>query len=177
VCRSREEQWARSLEDIPPDIALVLTGTWEVADRRLPGEATWRHLGDPAYDEFLRGELLRAVDLLSSRGALVVWLTYPGSERSRQSRSDVASERTERLNALIAELPAARPGRVRVIDFRALVESLPDIVAGAPARPDGVHLTHAAAYQVVREGLGPRLLELYRSASAPREHTDTPSDR
>ena len=38
ICRNRDHQWARHLDAVRPDIAVVLFGPWDVSDRQLPGD-------------------------------------------------------------------------------------------------------------------------------------------
>ncbi|HYZ99389.1 MAG TPA: acyltransferase, partial [Acidimicrobiales bacterium] len=64
------------------DYAIVQTGPWDVADRRLPGDDTWRAPGDPIYDDYLRSELSELTDLLLDQGLPVVWLTAPHLDRA-----------------------------------------------------------------------------------------------
>ena len=52
-------------------MVLLIVGRWEVVDRM--NEGYWTHIGEPAYDAYLRGELNRALDILGSTGALVLF--------------------------------------------------------------------------------------------------------
>ncbi|MFP8879189.1 MAG: acyltransferase family protein [Myxococcota bacterium] len=167
ACAERNERWRESLEDLPPDVAVVLTGRWEITDRKLSGDSQWRSLGDPVFDDYIRGELLRATDLLLSSGALVVWLTSPSFEHSQRKRLErdpaLDPQRVFRLNELIRELERRRPGVVHVVEFGAFVATLPATIAGAAPRPDGVHLTDAAAFDLSERWLGPKILELFHA--------------
>ena len=40
------------------DVVMILVGRWETMDRMHHGK--WRHLGDPSFDDYVRGELQRA---------------------------------------------------------------------------------------------------------------------
>jgi len=164
TCSERAARWKRSLERSPPDLVVVLTGRWEITDRKLEGDSHWRSIGDPVFDDYLRRELLRATDLLASSGALVVWLTSPTFENSQRARTErdpaLDPRRVERFNELIREIERERPEVARVVEFGAFVAELPETIAGAAPRPDGVHLTDAAAYAVSARWLGPKIIEL-----------------
>jgi len=68
ACRDRDRNWEDRLDAVRPDIAVVLVGPWEVSDRKLPGDDAWRKPGDPIFDDYLRNEMLAAVDVLASGG-------------------------------------------------------------------------------------------------------------
>src|SRR5690606_30201367 len=77
ICNGWGNRWRDQLEDFDPDLVVVLTGVWDLTDRKLPGSDQAAHIGEAAYDEYLLAEYREAVDLLSSEGAQVVWLTAP----------------------------------------------------------------------------------------------------
>ena len=96
---------------------------------------------------------------------MVVWLTSPGFEHSQRQRTErdpaLDPMRVARLNEMIRELGRQRPGVVKVLEFGAFVSELPERIGTAVPRPDGVHLTDAAAFEVSERWLGPKILELY----------------
>lgn len=152
------------------DIAIVQTGPVDVVDHRLPGDDAWRGPGDRVYDEALLAEMVAAVDLLSSRGATVVWLTSPTIDREGVpapvgSGDDVGAEpgRMARYNELVLEAAARRPALV-VVDLAAWVASLPDD-ARQRVRPDGVHFAEEAAGEV-SAWLGPAVLDAVADVTA-----------
>ncbi len=158
-CSDWADQFASEIDGHDPDIAMVLYGPWDVLDRKLPHDNTWRGFGDPTYDAFMRSEMLTAVDTLSSRGALVVWFTTP------PVRDDQA--RTDRFNELIRELPAERPGKVVTLDLAGWVASVGD---SKELRPDHLHITPDAAAGMSREWLIPQLRWLWVSWVAQDPH-------
>jgi hypothetical protein len=163
-----------------------------VCDRQLPGDATWRHLGDPVLDDSYRRELRAAVDRLSADGTLVVWLTHPTIE-VRDPKTGLAPPkpypesdpaRMARLNELIRELETARPGKVRVLDFAAYLRTLPAGEMDARYRPDGTHLSGEGSLRLAHDWLESEVLRLYREsangtppakASAPPAPTTIPA--
>jgi hypothetical protein len=164
-CDNWANTWAAAITKWKPDVAVVEIGPWEVVDRKLPGDTVWRHLGDPVYDHFLLSEMLTATDVLSRGGAEVIWLTSPpigvgasGDERTRRGpMADPA--RMQRLNELLDQLPARRPGTAHVVDLAGWVASQGDDVR---LRPDGVHFSNATAIEVATAWLGPTLVDEFR---------------
>ncbi len=50
------------------DVALVYFGTWDVLDQQASSlPAGWWHLGQPAFDAWLKSEMAAATDLLEER--------------------------------------------------------------------------------------------------------------
>lgn len=133
------------LESYDPTVVVLGTGIWEVVDRRLPGDDRLRSIGEPTSDRYFLAELLSAIDVLASRGATVVLLTYPHIESGRGQgftglpESDPA--RIDRLNELILEAASLRPGVATVVDFGAFVAAQPGGELDPSIRSDGVHLT------------------------------------
>jgi len=153
------DEWTTTFPDAlagsQPDLALVLYAPWDVVDRKIEGDDQWRSFGDPVYDQYFNSELLSAVDVLSSQGATVVWLTSPPVNKR--------PERTDRLNAMIRGLPAQRPGKVVVIDLAANLSGRPDFES---MRADNVHLTPDAADTVANDFLIPRLSTIWKQITA-----------
>jgi hypothetical protein len=183
-CKDWHDAWPEAVKDFRPDVAVVLLGPWEVCDRQLPGDPTWRHLGDPVLDDYYRRELLTAVDRLSADGALVVWLTHPTIEvRDPKTGAAPATpypesdpQRMARLNELIRELEKERPGKVRVLDFAAYLRALPAGEMDARYRPDGTHLSGEGSLRLAHDWLESEVLRLYReSANATPANASGPS--
>jgi peptidoglycan/LPS O-acetylase OafA/YrhL len=144
------------------DFAVVQTGPWDVADRRLEGDDRWRSIGDPTYDAYLRSELEAANDLLVGQGVTVVWLTAPHVDTGKEMQpppseplpeSDPA--RMDALNDMIRSLADAREGVV-VVDLAGHLADLP-ADEDAHLRPDGVHFTPETAVEVAQDWLGEEL--------------------
>jgi peptidoglycan/LPS O-acetylase OafA/YrhL len=162
ACNRWAETYQEVLDRVHPDLNVVLDAPWDVSDRMIPGDDTWRWFGDPIYDDWFRGEMLDAVDLLSSEGGTVVWLTSPQVSNR--------PERTDRLNQMIETLPLLRPGKVEVIDLAGYLQQIdPD---GA-LRKDHIHLTPEAARQVARDFLIPQLDQIWQRVGPARMATTT----
>jgi hypothetical protein len=148
------------LESYDPTVVVLGTGIWEVVDRRLPGDDRLRSIGEPTSDRYFLAELLSAIDVLGSRGATVVLLTYPHVESGRGQgftglpESDPA--RIDRLNELILEAASLRPGVATVVDFGGFVAAQPGGELDPAIRSDGVHLTESFI-PVVGDWLAPQV--------------------
>jgi hypothetical protein len=176
-CDDWPRRWRARAGELELAGALLQIGPWDVADRRLPGDDEWRHIGDPVYDEFLKSEMHEAVDALTSSGAVVLWLTSPRVEMERSvvprpTRSFPASEpaRMDRLNELIREVAAERPDEVRVIDVAAHLRALPGGEMDPTVRPDGVHVSEEASGPLA-QWLAPEILAALEDAAARTEAT------
>jgi peptidoglycan/LPS O-acetylase OafA/YrhL len=163
--------WAAALDRHPETkVAVVMTGTWDVIDRKIPGDARWRGPGDPLYDQFLSQEIGAATDLLRSRDVTVVWLTTPPLDFGRDTvpRPPLdppdAPARVDRLNQLIRDQAAAHTG-VGVVEFGDYIAGLPP-EEDARLRRDGVHLNLEDSAEVADEWLGPEILRVAREAGA-----------
>lgn len=166
-CDAWPEEWARAIAEVDPDVAIVQEGPWDAAERRLPGDDTWRAPGDPIYDAYLKGELERVVSVLSAQGARVVWLTSPPvGENVRASGQPQLEqlehpERIARVNELVREVAAAHPGTVAVVDLSAWLLASND---DSRLRPDGVHLGDAESREVAQRWLAAEVMRAARAA-------------
>ncbi len=154
------------------DFAVVQTGPWDVADRRLAGDDTWRAPGDPVYDDYLTSELSELTDLLLDRGVKVVWLTAPHIEVGKQEEPPPAQPypesdpaRMDRLNEIIRGIVASRPNAV-LVDLARYVNGLPPEV-DERVRPDGVHFDTEQAANVAADWLGPAVVDAVRGRPIP----------
>ena len=163
-CRARDATVARDLAEFDPDMVLLAGGMWDVTDRLVPGIGRWTHIGDPAYDRYLTGELQHMADLAASQGATVVWANsphwnpVPGSVifmgEPPYSESDPA--RADRFNEVLAAALAERPG-VRILDLASWMRAQPGGELDPSLRVDGVHFTEAST-DTAAAWIGPQLL-------------------
>ncbi len=157
------QRWQDQVDAFDPDLTVVLSGAWDVHDRRLPTGGDWQAPGDPAFDEFLRSEVETALAALTSGGGRVAWLTSPPIELGRNApqiegpwpANDPA--RVERLNQIIVEVVEAEPN-AEVIDLAAYTAARDGGAFDPDFRNDRVHFTEAGA-QEVAGWLGPLLEE------------------
>ncbi|MEV0136254.1 acyltransferase family protein [Dactylosporangium sp. NPDC050688] len=164
-CATWELRWGGSTAARDPDVVVVLLDRWELMDRKLDGR--WTHVGEPAYDAYLAGQLRRAVDLTAGRGARVALLTAPYTRRQERPDGGLWPEdtqaRADAWNRLLTEVAAAHPSRPVVLDLNRVL--CPDgaftwQVGGVRVRSDGLHLTPDGVRRVVAPWLAPQLLRL-----------------
>jgi peptidoglycan/LPS O-acetylase OafA/YrhL len=147
-CETWPQRWAQRISHAKPDVALLIVGRWETVDR--VNEGIWTHVGDPAFDAYVGGELRRAIDILGSTGARVVVTTTPYNRRGEQPDGSLYPEdeaaRIDEWNALLRRVVGGRKNAT-VLDLN---EKLcPDgyytnRVDGIKMRMDGLHPTPEA---------------------------------
>jgi peptidoglycan/LPS O-acetylase OafA/YrhL len=144
-CESWPSGWAAEIARDRPDVALLIIGRWETVDR--VNEGRWTHIGDPAFDAYLVGELQRALDILGSTGVRVMVATVPYSRRGEKPDGSLypedQAERVSQWNTLLRRTIGKRPD-IGVLDLNKRL--CPNgvytaKVDGIQVRSDGVHLT------------------------------------
>ena len=144
-CESWPTRWRSEIAADRPDAILLIVGRWETVDR--VNEGSWTHIGDPAFDAYLTGELGRAVDILSASGAALTVANLPYSRRGERPDGSVypedQPERVKEWNTLLSRTIGQRAG-VGILDLNKKL--CPDgvytaKVDGIQVRSDGVHLT------------------------------------
>jgi lysophospholipase L1-like esterase len=147
-CETWPSRWSQRVNHDRPDAVLLIIGRWETVDR--VNEGHWTHIGDPAFDGYLRGELERALDTLGSTGAHVVVTTAPYNRRGEQPDGSLYPEddpdRVEDWNALLRRVVDRHPN-ASVLDLNKKLG--PDggystKVDGIKMRSDGLHPTPEA---------------------------------
>src|SRR5260370_25897991 len=125
-----------------------MVGRWEIVDRVSEGD--WTHIGDDTFDAYLRGELQRALDILTSTGARVVVTTEPYNRRGERADGSLYPEdqpaRADRWNTLLRSVIGKRPD-VTLLDLNKKLGPngyYTSKVDGIKMRIDGVHPTPEA---------------------------------
>ncbi len=154
ICEHWPQMWASDVSWVNPDVAVVMSGPWEVLDRYHNGR--YEHLGEPDFDAYIAQELELMVQVLGAKGAQVVFFTSPYYNHGEQPdgspwpQDDPA--RVDRYNALLEQVAARHPDRVSVIPVGAMLSPgghFSTVVDGVVARfSDGVHVTEAAGAQL-----------------------------
>ncbi len=147
------------------DIVMILVGRWETMDRVHNG--TWTHLGNTSFDDYVRGELERAVSIAGSGGARVALATEPYNHRGERPDGGLWPEdepdRVDRWNALLREVAAEHPDTVQLIELGARLcpeGEFTKSVGNITVRSDGVHLTPEGVHW-----LAPWLLPQFAAAT------------
>ena len=153
----------QEIAQIQPQVIVVMFGTWDVADRLIPGDTQWRSIGDPVYDKWLRGQISDAIDTMTAQGATVVWLTHPHIKDGLESGAkgpfpEEDPARMDALNKMIREVVATKP-RAQMLDLRAHMQTLPEGEMSLADRPDGIHWAKPAALALA-PWLGTSLIDI-----------------
>ncbi len=162
VCDDWAVRWDATITDFTPDVVVVLSGSWDFIDRKLPTWPAFLSFGDPTFDSHLVAEYEAAAALLGRDGARVLWLTTPCYQL------EGFGDDPRHLNDDLLPLVAADTPQVEIVDLFAQV--CPDgrftqqVVGLDGARPDGLHLSDAAADRVAG-WLGPQALDAQASST------------
>ena len=144
-------QWSGDLQQFRPNVVMVLAGRWEVTDRWMDGR--WMHIGEPAFDAALKQSLEEAVQVGTSTGALMMFLTSPcyssGEQDNGQPWPEDSAVRLAAYNTMVRQVAAEHPATVQVNDFGAQLcpgGSFTTTFHGVQVRDgDGVHTVPTAA--------------------------------
>lgn len=147
-CDAWPSRWSQRIAYERPDVVLLIVGRWEIVDRM--NEGRWTHVGDEAYDSYLRAELRRALDILGSTGARIVVTTEPYNRRAEKPDGSLYPEdhpeRVDTWNELLRGVVEDRPN-VTVADLNEKLSPngyYTTKVDGIRMRSDGVHPTPEA---------------------------------
>jgi peptidoglycan/LPS O-acetylase OafA/YrhL len=169
-CNGWREERRHEIADVGPHVVFVITGSFDVLDRRLPERDFWQHIGEPAFDALLRDEVARLAGIAIEAGSRVVWATHPAIRtgtvdgvppKASHPEHDVA--RIDRLNRLVAEVLAGRGG-VSMLDLRGHMAGWPGGELDPQRRPDGIH-PGSAVLPDLAAWIGPQLVAAAASAS------------
>ena len=163
----RCDDWATARAEqvaaVHPHIVVVLSGTWDVVDRKLDKTNRWTHIGQLDADRYYSSELAQYLDVIAADGATVVWLDHPAiragvNEGKAGPFPENDPARMARLNELAHEVIRTR-NDTAIVDLRAKLQAEPGGELDLSRRPDGIHWSTVAAKD---EGawLGPLLLDL-----------------
>ena len=158
-CTNWAERWAVDLDAFHPDVVVVMNGFWDAYDWYLDGHVV--PFRSAQWDAFASARFGAAMDLLSSRGARILWVLGPYYRPTVKDaavaryydevgayRSALDDDRVRRLNDLYQELAASRRCSVFTPDSRLCLcpgDTYADNVEGVTIRNDGVHFTGAGA--------------------------------
>jgi len=154
-CRSVAATRERQIEEFDPDVVVVLTSVWDLQERRLPEWDDFLRPGDPEFDEYLLREYREAADVLSSRGARIVWVQAPcarspsGDPSTATSSGPYETARVRHLNEVIAPRLAEGRDDLALFDLFDIVcpegEFVESLGGVEELRPDGVHFSRDGA--------------------------------
>ncbi len=147
-----------TVSEVNPNVIFIMSGTWDVTDRLLPGDTKWRHPGDPIFDNYFIREATSLVDALGRQGARVVILTHHHIEAGRtlgfENLPESDPKRIDRLNEMYRLIAASRSNFVQVIEFGDWIQSLPRGGQSTTYLADGIHIRDEMSYEIAK-WLGP----------------------
>lgn len=140
-------RWESLVRQYQPKVS-VFVARLDVVNRLYQGQ--WTHIGEPAYDHYLIGQIQLAVRILSSQGGKVVFLTSPyydtGEQPSGAPWPEDNPARVDRYNAMLEKVAAQHPGTVYVIDLNKIADPnghFQPYIGGTEVRyTDGIHWTY-----------------------------------
>jgi hypothetical protein len=104
-------------------VVVALAGRWELDDRLIDGH--WLHIGDPVFDADLRASMQQAVQVATSTGALMVFMTSPCFDSGEQNNGlpwpEDSDSRLAAYNTMVHQVAAEHPSTVQVFDLDALL--------------------------------------------------------
>lgn len=160
-------QRSKNLRAFAPNVVVMQEGMAELPDRKLPSWPLYRHTGEPQFDRWLLTEYGALLDVVSPTDGKVLalnavcadWVTL-GKDFEDFGRGGEGDRRVGTLGSTARALASAT---VQVVDFQAHLcpkgRFTTTVDGVANARPDGYHLTPAAARALVDKWLGPLVLQ------------------
>jgi lysophospholipase L1-like esterase len=140
-------QWRSYLNQVHPNVSVLLAGRWEVVDREFDG--TWTNILNPRFAAYVKEQLEQASQILTSTGAHMVFLTTPCTNEGEQpdgaSWPEDDPARLAVYNKLVQEVAAQHPKTDSVVNLNKIVcpggtytSTMNGVVV---RRTDGVHFT------------------------------------
>jgi hypothetical protein len=159
-CDTWPIRWERQVRRYQPEVVVLLTGFWDVFDRRLP-DGQVLEFGSDEADEYVQGQLNEALDILTSGGARLLILSTPyfaDDPRGGQPRNSRDDDRLNDMNDLFRDVAEERED-VEVVDLNDFLtpNGFRDSIDGESVRGDGIHLT-PAGQRLVAAWLAPKLV-------------------
>ncbi len=149
-CTHWRTLWASDVAQTRPDVVGMLVGRWDIADHIYRGAVV--HVGQPAWDAHLYGEINQAVNLFSAKGARVVLFTMPDIDAADEAPGSAAypendQSRVTEFNAIVTSVAAHRRAIVTLIDLNKKLDPHGHFqlaIDGVTVRwNDGVHISKA----------------------------------
>jgi peptidoglycan/LPS O-acetylase OafA/YrhL len=144
-CWNWPSLWQQTVAVQKPDVSLLVLGHWEVVNRNVGGKVM--HIGMPVYDNLLKAQFERAVQVLGSAGGKVAIATAPCYLRPERPDGTYWPQddcsRVRDFNKIVWAVAAEHPSNVVVLDLYQFFS--PDgkwhlDIGGHQVRdPDGIH--------------------------------------
>ncbi|HTT31377.1 MAG TPA: acyltransferase family protein [Solirubrobacteraceae bacterium] len=157
-CSTAPERWAAQARATRAQAVVVELGYRDQFDWKINGKVV--HLGEPAFDAYVRSQIARFVKILGAGGTKIVFLSVPYTsppDLPNGSPAPAASpDRHSLINSMLEEAARSHPKTVSVLDIDQTVspgDHYDANINGQLCRFDGVHFS---AY--CSELLEPRVL-------------------
>ncbi len=148
ACEEWDKKWPETIASFDPDVVVTLYTMWEIEWRQLP-DGHWGRPGDPAFDRWQLSEYQTATDILSARGAPVLWLNIACQGKPIEPHDLFWIHNVRTLPRLAATREAAH-----IVDMDHLLcpngPPNPDFGDVQNVRPDGSHFCDAGGLEVAR---------------------------
>lgn len=145
-CPTALQGWARDERAIHAQAVVVELGYGDEFDRRISGRV--EHLGQPAFDAHVQGQIDRYVQVLGAGRVQILFLSVPWARPPALADGSPApaatAARHAQINAMLASAARRYPGRVRVLNIDKFISPgnrYQAVVNGKLCRFDGVHFT------------------------------------
>jgi peptidoglycan/LPS O-acetylase OafA/YrhL len=151
-----------TLAEFRPEVVMLMSTTRDLIERRWSDDEGTIDPFDEPYRQRINDDYARIADLITASGATALFVRGPLVDPFWLGRETMENylERRALVDGVMERL-ATPGGPVRVLDLRAWVEAN-GIAASHAARPDGMHWTPEAAFEVTDRWLGPTLLSIAR---------------
>jgi hypothetical protein len=164
-------QWLGALNEVRPNVGVLLAGRWEVVDREYKGK--WTNILNPQFAAYVKAQLEEASKLVTMSGAHMVFLTAPCMNEGEQPDGSPWPEsnpaRLTVYNRLVREVAAENPQTDSVVDLFGAVcpkGNYATSVDGVAVRAsDGIHFSYAAG-EVLAPALMPGIIAAGRAQMA-----------
>lgn len=154
--RYLDEELAATVRELRPDVAVIITGPWDVLNQRFEGTGPLAPTDDAYRARIAEGFAAATGEVLDAGAPQVLWLTEPTADPFwnpvRSPQEDPARHAV--LHDEMRRLAAADPERVAVADLAWWLEQQ-GWLTDRERRPDGVHLTAESAQELAERWLGP----------------------
>jgi peptidoglycan/LPS O-acetylase OafA/YrhL len=170
-CQQWPTRWAYDVAVTKPQVAILLSGTWDDFDRSINGHFV--PYGSTESDQLLVGDLRGSLNVLAAQGAQVIFLTEPYIAKENdpnppaQYRSAFDRSRVDHFNQLLQEAVGSDP-RATIVDLNAFAAPsgrMRNLFDGKPFQDDGVHFGPEGA-AATAEWLAPAIDAAARAADA-----------
>jgi hypothetical protein len=147
-CEDWATRWRQTIDTFDPDVVIVQYSVWEAEARQLPNGQLERP-GSPALDDWQLGEYQAAADVLSARGAPVLWMDIGCENHAIRAHEPFWYVDYQTIPDLAASRPAVHP-----VDMNRLLcpagPPNPNFGGVRNVRPDSAHFSDAGALAVAQ---------------------------